>query len=326
MFEKIKVVDNHEMLLVSQRAVFVFIGFLLLMTLSLMSFFLWADFDYILGRKHLAMKVGQTSISFDDLKKIQKFSGARARKASEAAYASQLFDTLLMAEGGRRAGLDRKPEFLKKIEDFDAALKNAGDDETVIKAAFLIEELAAANRERILNLPETPGAAMPTSSPAAQPPGAGPRLHLRTILTTGPDQIPQILAMHASGSSFADLNASFSVSLYKSVGGDIGWKAENDFPEGVFTRLLALPVASLTEGFTDMAGTHLFEVVSRPEEDPAAVAGATREQLMRELKSKRLMRATIELRNQIDAWMNPVLQIKCQISPGADPADSYENR
>lgn len=322
MFEKIKVVDNHEMLLVSQRAVFVFIGFLLLMTLALMSFFLWADFDYILGRKHLAMKVGQTSISLDDLKKIQSLSGARARKVSEAVYASNFFETLLMAEGGRRAGLDRQPEFVKKIEDFDAALKNAGDEETVARAAFLIEELAAANRERILNLPEL--AATASETPVTQPPRV--RLHLRTILVSDTAKIPEVLSRHASGTSFADLNGSFSVSLYKSVGGDIGWKSANDFPEGVFARLLAQPVGSLAEGFADAAGTHLFEVISRPEEDPVAASRAAREQLMREMRSKRLMRETIALRNQVDYWINPILQIKCQVSPGTDSAGSDENR
>lgn len=310
------------MLLVSKRAVFVFIGFLLALTALLMSFFLWADFDYILGRKNLAMKVGQTSISLEDLKKIRNLSGARARQLSETAFAADMFETLLLAEGARKAGLDRDPAFVKKIADFDAALKPGNDDDTVARAAFLIEELANANLTRILNRPDDSGVASLT--PPIQP--AKVRLHLRTILASDSAMVPEILASHASGISFADLNASCSVSLYRSVNGDIGWKSAGDLPEGVFNKLLEQPAGSLTVGFADDAGTHIFEVVARPGEDPAAAARASRELQLREAKKARLTRALIELRAGIDYWINPTLQVKCQVTPGPETETSGQKR
>ena len=325
MFEKIRVVENHAMLLVSKRAVFMFIGFLLLMTALLMAFFLWADFDYILGRRSLAMKVGQTSISLADLKKIQQVSGARARQLSEPAFASDFFTTLLLAEGGRQAGLDRQPTFLKKIADFDAALKHSTDDETVARAAFLIEELAEACRQKILNQADEPGEAARAGTTQITPPPARVRLHLRTILASDASLVNEIMTRHAGGLSFAELNASYSVSLYRTLGGDLGWKSAADFPAGVFDRLLAVPVGSLTSAFSDENGTHIFEIIARPGEDPNASARAIREQLLRETNKRRMARAMIDLRARIDYWINPVIQVKCQVSPGAEPAGSGQN-
>ena len=322
MLEKIRVIDNHEMLLVSQRAVFAFIGLLLFLTFALMVFFLTADFDYILGRKHLAMKVGQTSITLAELKKIQQLSGSHSQKLSEAAFATFFFETLLLAEGGRAEGLDQTPEFRKKIEDFDAALKNADDDETIARAAFLIEELAAANRGRLLNAVAGKDIDIANAAPVA----ARIRLHLRTILLPDASTAEEVIKQQAEGADFAQLNASYSISLYKSVGGDIGWKTANDFPDGVFSHLLAAETGTLVSGFTDAAGHHLFEVVSRPEEDPAAAARAMREQLMREMKKKALMRHTIDLRNRLDYWINPTLQVRCQVTPASTDAATDETR
>lgn len=322
MLEKITVVDNHQMLLVSQRAVFAVIGFLLIMTLSLMSFFLLADFDYILGRKHLAMKVGQTSISLEELKKIQKISGARAQRATEAIFATEFFETLLLAEGGRKLGLDRDEEFVKKIADFDSALKNAGDDETVGRAVFLIEELAAATRNRISTLKSSVDASVVEKTTRTAP---RTRLHLRTILLPDPEQVAMVLSEQASGTAFTQLSASYSISLYKGVGGDIGWKSAQDFPEGVFARLLTQPLNSLVEGFSDEAGTHLFAVISRQDENPEIAAKAAQEQLTRELKKRRLAHYMIELHREIDYWINPALQVKCQVVTGPARTDSPEN-
>jgi hypothetical protein len=51
-----------------------------------------------------------------------------------------------------------------------------------------------------------------------------------------------------------------------------------------------------------------------------------REQLMREIKKKALMRHTVDLRNRLDYWINPILQIRCQVAPAATDAASDETR
>lgn len=71
MIEKINPLDDHHMILVSRRMIFTVIGALLSLTFLLMLFFLHVDFDYLLGRKDLAMKVGQTTITLEELRQIQ---------------------------------------------------------------------------------------------------------------------------------------------------------------------------------------------------------------------------------------------------------------
>ncbi|MDD2998303.1 MAG: hypothetical protein PHV05_04520 [Candidatus Riflebacteria bacterium] len=317
MFEKVQVIDNHKMILVSKRAIFGFIGALLFLTTALMTFFFVADFDYILGRKDLAMKVGQTTISMSELKKIQKISGIKARQATEQAFASEFLNTLLLAEGARRLELDRKPEFTQKIADFDNALKNAGDDETMAKAVYLLEEMASTARTAATDINIPDAGATGSIPPEYQPPV---KLHLKTILLKNAEDVARLLAEQASGTAFAQLNASWSESLYKGVGGDIGWKSAQDFPQNVFDSFLKQPLNTVIEGFTDKNGIHLFAVCSKPEKDPAHSDKVIRERLLKEAKRKRLMQYMIELRNQIYFWVNPSLQIKRQVEtrPGLD--------
>lgn len=323
MLETITCFENHEMIVVSRRKVLTLIGIILGFTLLLIIFFLTTDFDYILGRKTLAMKVGQTQISLAELKQIQKSSGVRARQMPENAFAVELLETVLLAEAGRRAGLDRKPDFMRKIGNFDVAMKNGKDDENIARAAFLLEELADATRADIIDSHnyDFELAAMVKPAPPTQI-----KLHLRTILAENSDQGQLILTQRLSGVEFADLNASWSRSLYKSVGGDIGWKSAGDFPEEVFAGLLKLEPGVLAEAFTDESGTHLFEVVSRPAHDPAIAEKAAREKALRDLKRRRLQQYLAGLVNQIDYWINPVLQNRSQVvSPVSEPEQKSSN-
>lgn len=316
MLEKITVFNDHHMIMVSKKAVLSFIGGLLLLTLALMTFFLYTDFDYLLGRKNLAMKVGQISISLNELTEIQKISGVRAREQNEQAFAVELFETLLLAEGGRQLGLDRQPAFIKKIHAFDAALKHSKDSETLARAVFLLEQLAEATRNHLVDNHnyDFELAALPvkTVTPAT-------RLHLRTILAETVEQAETIIAQRLSGIDFETLNASWSRSLYKAVGGDIGWKTAADFPHDVFAGLEALGPGVLAEAFSDEAGTHLFEVISRPVHNAAAAERAARQAGLRDLKRRRLQTSLAELRNNIEHWVNPTLQSRCQVAVNTAP-------
>lgn len=320
MFEPKTLIDDHHMILVSRRMIFSVIGTLLALTFLLMVFFLHIDFDYLLGRKDLAMKVGQTTITLEELKHIQDISGVKAKRLDNAVFASEFFETLLFAEGGRKLGLDRRPEFIRKVSVFDVALKKGDDKETLARAVFLIEELAAAARREIADAQYHPAdlQAIKVSVPAPEE-----RLHLKTILVANVEEAQQVFAEQAEGVPFADLNASWSRSLYRGVGGDIGWKKAGDFPENVFAKLLTLEPGVLTQGFVDESGVHLYAVVSRPKIDPAQQAKAERELQLRELRRRRLMKYIVELRNTVDFWVNPVLQTRCQISR-PDAADSSQ--
>ncbi len=321
MFEKITLLDDHHMILVSRRMVFAVIGALLSLTFLLMLFFLHVDFDYLLGRKDLAMKVGQTTITLEELSQIQAISGVKAKKLDVAAFASEFFDTLLYAEGGRRLGLDRRPEFIRKVSVFDQAAARADDKETLSRAVFLIEELAGAARREVAEASYHPAELTAIKVNVPAPPQ---RLHLKTILVASEEESQQLLSEQEGGAVFADLNASWSRSLYRGVGGDIGWKSAGDFPAAVFEKLLAAEDDKVMHGFKDDAGVHLFAVVARPKVDPAQQEKAERELQLRELRRRRLMKYIVELRNSVDYWVNPVLQARCQTLSRPGAADSSQ--
>ena len=73
MFEKITLLDDHHMILVSRRMVLTVIGALLSLTFLLMLFFLHVDFDYLLGRKDLAMKVGRPQSHLKSSNRYRRF-------------------------------------------------------------------------------------------------------------------------------------------------------------------------------------------------------------------------------------------------------------
>lgn len=321
MFEKITLLDDHHMILVSRRMVFAVIGALLSLTFLLMLFFLHVDFDYLLGRKDLAMKVGQTTITLEELNQIQAISGVKSKKLDVAAFASEFFDTLLYAEGGRRMGLDRRPDFIRKIAVFDQAVAKGDAKETLSRAVFLIEELAAAARREVADASYHPAELAEIKVNAPSPPQ---RLHLSTILVADEQAAQQLLAEHEAGAAFADLNASWSLSLYRGVGGDIGWKSAGDFPPGVFEKLLEASDDKIVRGFADEAGIHLYLIAARPKIDQAQQEKAVRELQLRELRRRRLMKYIIELRNSVDYWVNPVLQVRCQTVQRADTTDSSQ--
>jgi len=321
MFKKITLIDDHHMVLVSQRLVFSVIGVLLALTFLLMLFFLHIDFDHLLGRKDIAMKVGQTAITLEELKHIQAISGVKAKRLDISAFASDFFETLLFAEGGRRLGLDRRSEFIRKISEFDQALQKTDDKEMLSRAVFLIEELGAAARREIADAQYHPAEleAIKVSVPVPIE-----RLHLKTILVANEEDAQRLITEQAEGVSFDELNASWSCSLYRGVGGDIGWKSAGDFPEEVFNRLLAAEPEVITHGFGDEAGVHLFAVVSRPKNDQAQQMRAEHELKLRELRRRRLLKYIVELRNTVDFWINPILQTRCQVVSPSSVADSSQ--
>jgi hypothetical protein len=97
--------QSQDLILVSKNGILAFIIFALLMTALLMSVFMFADFDALLGRKDLALKVKDTSISFADFIKIKEISGQRAKSMSDMEFARELLENLLLAEDARRTKL-----------------------------------------------------------------------------------------------------------------------------------------------------------------------------------------------------------------------------
>lgn len=303
---------GHKILLVSRTGIIGFIVFSLTMTFLLMALFMLLDFDSILGRKNLAMKVGQTSISLGDFHMIKEISGEMAKKMPDQTFAQELFETLILAEDARNQSLDQTEEFRQKIQFFDAALKGSEDEERISRSIFLIEELAKASIENLMKnnavlLEKT----LRTAKLASKTPEL--KLHVKTIKVNAKSDLMKIESDIASGSTFEQINASYSTSLYKAVGGDLGWKTRQDFPEGVFEKLANASTGVLIEGFTDAAGIHLFQVEGRHLVETTINPQSSSETSLRDLKNRLVLKHIIDLRALIDYWINPSLQASCQI-------------
>jgi parvulin-like peptidyl-prolyl isomerase len=301
--------QSQDLILVSKNGILAFIIFALLMTALLMSVFMFADFDALLGRKDLALKVKDTSISFADFIKIKEISGQRAKSMSDMEFARELLENLLLAEDARRKKLHENPELRKRADTFAKALNLPTDETNIAKIIFLTEELAKAS----LNTISASEALQTEENDGQKPQNTVSSLHLRTIVVGNASLAALLEADIASQTPFAELNASYSISLYKSVGGDLGRKKQNDFPEGVFAKFLQAPEGQLIKGYTDQAGTHYFEVLDHHETQ------ASRQPAARQLKQRRRQNSQLiaqhiqELIKTGDWWLNPKLRDSRQI-------------
>ncbi len=301
---------GHEMILVSRNGIIVFIVFSLAMTGLLMGLFMFVDFDSLLGRRHLAMKVGQTSISISDFQKIKSISGERAKAMPDQAWAEELFSTLILAEDARSRLLDQNPEIKNRVELFNSALNVGEDEERIARSVFLHEELAKASIERLLKNDADYQRLLEEHQRSEKIDTTG-RLHLRQITLTSDEELTEVSGEIASGASIEQINASFSVSPYRGVGGDIGWKTAGDFPEGVFNKLEMTKEGELVEGFRDESGIHLFVVINRPERKIML----SNEKQLQLLKNRLISKHLIKLRSETEYWINPSLRAMCQIAP-----------
>jgi hypothetical protein len=305
-------IDNNEkdqnIILVSKTSVVGFIVFALSMTFFLMLLFTWLDFESLLGRKNLAMKVGATSISLKDFKTIKEISGNRVKNMSDQSFAAELFEILLLAEDARRKNLGSSPEFKKKIQKFDLALKNSEDSEKIARSIYLHEELAQAAIQNVLRNATTD---KKTDAQQITPVQQEIKLHLRTIKVNSASEAEKVKQAVASGTSFAAINASHSTSLYKAVGGDLGIKSRSDFPPGVFAKLAKQKNEQLTLGFNDETGFHFFQVIGRHK-----TAAKNRGNKSQPIKNKNeiIYKHIASLKTKINHWINPKLLLNCGMS------------
>jgi hypothetical protein len=275
-----------------------------------MGLFMFVDFDSLLGRRHLAMKVGQTSISISDFQKIKSISGERAKAMPDQAWAEELFSTLILAEDARSRLLDQNPEIKNRVELFNSALNVGEDEERIARSVFLHEELAKASIERLLQNDADYQRLLEEHQRSEKIDTTG-RLHLRQITLTSDEELAKVSGEIASGTSIEQINASFSVSPYRGVGGDIGWKTAGDFPEGVFNKLEKAKEGELVEGFRDESGIHLFVVIARPERKIMV----SNDKQLQQMKSRLISKHLIKLRSETEYWINPSLRVMCQIAP-----------
>lgn len=310
MAEKSPIEPDNDMILVSRTGIVAFIVFSLAMTGFLMGLFMFVDFDALLGRSDLAMKIGQTTISLEDFRKIKLISGEKVRQMPEQTWAEELFETVILAEDARNKRLDENPEFINRAEIFAMAINLSEDENRIARSIFLLEELAKASIERLLQDSSEYQSLLNAKPETASSP-APARLHLRTLLLADTEKYEQVQSEIASGTDFARLNEQFSISPYRGVGGDIGWKSAEDLPDGVFAQLQQAELHETMFGYRDENGIHLFAVIDKP-----ALTLSNRsekEKQLKELKNRLITRHIAGLKSTIVHWVNPTLRVMCQI-------------
>ncbi|GAB4274583.1 MAG: hypothetical protein Kow0029_15070 [Candidatus Rifleibacteriota bacterium] len=312
--KKVSNLHGQEMLLVPKNAIIGFILFSLFLTALLMALFMFVDFDTIFGRKNIAMKVGETSITIKDFRLIKQLSGDKAKSMPDQVFARDLFESLLLAEDARQKGLDQTKEFRDKMVSFDASLNNSGDEERVIRAIHLIEQMANAAIDEMMNeYASRPDKEADYPDYESKKPEI--KLHVKEILATNASEAQEILSQSEAGTDFTSLNASWSKSLYKSVGGDMGWKSANDFPEGIFDKLLETEEGKLINAFSDENGIHLLMVLGKHEAKTESSPEFKKKQKLRNLRSRLIVKHIIDLKSKIDYWINPIFQERYQVAP-----------
>jgi hypothetical protein len=304
---------DHEFVQVSKNGIIFFILFIFVMTAILMSVFMFVDFESLLGIENLAMKVGQTSINFENLSRIKKISGSEAIIMSDQAFASDLFENLLLAQDARNRKLDNEPALKRKYQAFQDSINLQKDERRLAVSAYEIEELAQASIARMIKNNKEYQQKLISKAPT---PDGMPetKLHLRVITAKNASDAAKIEKEIASGTTFTEINKKYSNSLYKSVQGDIGIKTRNDFPEGVFDLFLTARPGKLIKAYEDNSGIHFYEVIARFEPDIEKQSQALKEKQIQALKKRLIANHLRKLEKEIDYWINPVLRGACRIS------------
>jgi hypothetical protein len=286
-------------------------------TALVLVFFLRIDPDVFFGGDRLALKVGGTVLTLPQFRTLQSLAGPEGMRMSGGEFARRLVDTLLLAEAARSRHLDKTLEYLDKVKAFDRAISPASETQDLSRALFLIEELGRMIRRDVARevavagdarIPVVPVPVPASGSSGMVPGGERPeKLHLRTIQVGDAGQVLTILNHAAAGASFDQLNASWSCSPYAPVQGDLGRVSSMDLPAGVFERLAKTPVGSLTIGYADETGTHLFLIVDkvRPSSmnSQRTLKGISRQHL----ESRQILEFLEEQKRRIPVWINPAL-------------------
>lgn len=304
MFETSVKTGDSGIIPITQGALANLLVALLSLTVLLMLFFVQIDFEYLFGSDAVAMKVGKSVVFLEDFYEIKKGYGERGQNMSDQLFAQELLEIIMLAEEGRRLKLDRTPEFRRRIDAFDLAARRQANAGSLRKAVFLIEELAQATRDYIIEESLRDFAPEISELEIDEP---IKRLHLKTILVRDEETADQLLADYEESADFDALNSNFSISPYKAVGGDIGWKREEDLPAGVFNGLYAAEPNSLISGFEDEHGVHLFLVADKPEFDRALAIRTTLERARKDHEGRALFAYLQVMRGRIDHYISSML-------------------
>ncbi|MBF0501833.1 MAG: peptidylprolyl isomerase [Candidatus Riflebacteria bacterium] len=254
----------NDYIRVSRFSLFVWTLSLAVLTGVLMMLAIRLDLETLLSGSPPALKVGGTRLELSEFAELKKQAGPAAANLSDRTFAAELVETFLWAEEGRRRKLDTVTEYREKLLLFDMAIasgSSAGSwSADLARSMFLSEELARLTREAVTNMSDEKAAEESVLPEELLPATMPTKLHVQTILAPDEAIASKIIAAAASGTSFSTLNASYSLSPYAPVGGDMGLVGIDDLPPGVFAAIATSTSGSIIRLFADEQGVHLFRL------------------------------------------------------------------
>ncbi|MBI3038744.1 hypothetical protein HYY75_06820, partial [bacterium] len=184
------------MILGTSLGVILFVGSLMVTLFNL-------DLESLFKGEEQAMKVGSIVVSFSDFSLLKRLSGREGTNFSNSDFASELLETMLWAEAGRKIGIDRQNLYLQKLQEFDSAVSEASDSAILSRALFLLEELARLTREFVQSKIPPPTDSEVEDYLRKNPEMISPeQIHVRTILVQNQSHAEQIFQEASAGNSF----------------------------------------------------------------------------------------------------------------------------
>ena len=191
----------------------------------------------------------------------------------------QLIDQMLLAEAGRKAGLDRRPA---------VAMNMLNQERAILADAYLREAVAA----RVT--PEATEALYQERYIDAEP---VQEVRAGHILVEAEEKAIDLKAQLDAGADFAVLAAEHGTDGTVTQGGDLGWFAHSDMVPEFADAVFAMETGTISDPVKTAFGWHLIKFDEQRDRQPP-VLDEVREVLMGELIQQEQVAVVEELRMQ----------------------------
>ena len=196
----------------------------------------------------------------------------------------QLIDQMLLAEAGRKAGLEKRPS---------VAMNLLNQQRAILADAYLRQEVTARAT------PEAVGALYQQLYIDAEPLEEVRAAH---ILVESEELVADLKAQLDGGADFATLAAEHGTDGTAQQGGDLGWFKHSDMVPEFADAVFAMETGTISDPVQSAFGWHLIKLDERREIQPPELA-EVRQDLMGEIIQQAQITIVEELRGQATVVM-----------------------
>ena len=220
------------------------------------------------------------------------------------ALTDQMIDQMLLAEAGRKAGLDQKPAVAYNILNQTRAILADAYLRSQVLARATPEAVEALYTERYANAePET-------------------EVHAGHILVDSEEQAADIKAQLDGGADFAELAAKFGTDGTAQRGGDLGWFVKGDMVPEFAEAAFAMEAGTISDPVKTAFGWHIIKLdEKRPRATPPLEE--VQQELMGEVVQKAQAEILAELRDEAEI-VKPEPPLPAQAIRADDMLDAAE--